>query len=561
MKTMIVTTFLVFMFFSGILPPFRAVESMDAEERYSTKAAIHLSRANILIREGKEKEAEKELRLAIKEDPDSEYLRIKLAEVLFQLEKHRDVIEILKSPDIQYVDVKSYLYLGLAHQYIGEDEEAIKVFDSIFELDSATAEDLIHVGKIFTYEEKYEQALRFYERAEEMLSKSADLHSLKGEVYIGLEEIEKAKGEYQEAVKIDPDRINSWLVLAQLAENEEKWEEALEYYGIILGLSSHPTTILESIMRVSGKLGDFSRAIVITRDLVEKSPENGLLWGLLGVLYYQVELLEEANGALEKAIEMGVDSFQLYLTLGRSLMELGRSEEAILNLEKAVLLGPDELIGWINLALAYFSINDYEKAMASIEKAQEIQPESNQALYLKGVVLSRMERHVEAIEPLEKAMVSAPENKEIIFSLAVAYERAEQRDKAEELLKKILLIDPEDSQAMNYLGYMWAERGEKLDEAEKLISRALEIEPENGYYIDSIAWVFYQRGDYERALREMLRSVELADDDPVIFEHLGDVYHKLDRSDDALEAWKKSLEIDPDNAGVKEKIESLQSVN
>ena len=46
-----------------------------------------------------------------------------------------------------------------------------------------------------------------------------------------------------------------------------------------------------------------------------------------------------------------------------------------------------------------------------------------------------------------------------------------------------------------------------------------------------------------------------------MFEHIGDVYHKLDQTGEAIAAWRKSLEMDPDNSGVKEKIESLQSAN
>ena len=557
MKTLTFALLLLFVPASGLPTPCRAAGS-GGGSGYAPEAAIHFSRADILLRQGKREEAEKELRMAVEEDPDSEYLRIKLAELLFQLEKYRDVIETLKKPEGGYRDVRRYLYLGLAYQYVGDGDRAEATFNSMLQLETATPEDLIHVGRIFGYEGKYEQALRFYDRAEEMLPENADLHALKGEAYIAMEEVEKAGQEYREAVRIEPDRINSWMVLAQLAESEEEWEEALRDYGVVLRLTPNPAPILEDIIRVAAKIGDFSKAIEITRRLVDENPDNGVLWGLLGVLDYQVESLEEANRALEKAIEMGVDSYQLYLTLGRSLMEMGKTDEAIQNLEKAISLEPDEPIGRINLALAYFSAGDYEKAMANVEKVEEVQAESNQASYLKGLILSRMERYIEAIEPLETAMAGAPENTEILFSLAIAYERTGQREQAVDLLQKILTIDPDDSQVLNYLGYMWAERGENLDEAEKLIARALEIEPENGYYIDSMAWVYYQRGDYQKALQEMLRSIELADDDPVIFEHLGDIFHKLDRLDEAREAWKRSLAIDPDNQDVKEKIRSIQ---
>ena len=69
---------------------------------------------------------------------------------------------------------------------------------------------------------------------------------------------------------------------------------------------------------------------------------------------------------------------------------------------------------------------------------------------------------------------------------------------------------------------MYAEKGVNLNEAVQLIEKALELEPKNGYYVDSLGWAFYQQGRYPEALRELKRAVELAKDDAVIFEHLGD---------------------------------------
>ena len=63
--------------------------------------------------------------------------------------------------------------------------------------------------------------------------------------------------------------------------------------------------------------------------------------------------------------------------------------------------------------------------------------------------------------------------------------------------ERAVAADPRNANALNYLGYTYAEMGVKLDEAEALIRRALEIEPNDGFYVDSLGWVYYQRGDYE----------------------------------------------------------------
>ena len=57
----------------------------------------------------------------------------------------------------------------------------------------------------------------------------------------------------------------------------------------------------------------------------------------------------------------------------------------------------------------------------------------------------------------------------------------------------------------------------------------------------------FKSGLFAEALTEMKRAVALAGDDPVLYEHLGDIYAKQRNLSDAREAWLHSLELDPSN--------------
>ena len=48
-------------------------------------------------------------------------------------------------------------------------------------------------------------------------------------------------------------------------------------------------------------------------------------------------------------------------------------------------------------------------------------------------------------------------------------------------------------------------------------------------------------------MTEIKRAVALVGDDPVIYEHLGEIYVKQQNLSDAREAWLHSLELDPSN--------------
>jgi Tfp pilus assembly protein PilF len=63
--------------------------------------------------------------------------------------------------------------------------------------------------------------------------------------------------------------------------------------------------------------------------------------------------------------------------------------------------------------------------------------------------------------------------------------------------------------------------------------------------VDSLGWVLYRRGQWETARRELERATVLPGgaDDPVVWDHLGDVLARLNQREQAATAWKKALAL------------------
>ncbi len=146
--------------------------------------------------------------------------------------------------------------------------------------------------------------------------------------------------------------------------------------------------------------------------------------------------------------------------------------------------------------------------------------------------------------------------------LAGIYSAQHESAKSEEQLEKLLATDKDDAGACNDLGYQWADQGKNLEKAEELIRKAIDLERiawkakhpgatdaaaadgDNAAYIDSLGWVLFKRGHAPEALKELERAAKLkGGDDPVIWEHLGDVYMSQGQQDQAKTAWQKALEL------------------
>ena len=117
-------------------------------------------------------------------------------------------------------------------------------------------------------------------------------------------------------------------------------------------------------------------------------------------------------------------------------------------------------------------------------------------------------------------------------------------------------IEPENSEALNALGYMYAEDGVHLDEAVRMVRQAIEIDPANGAYYDSLGWALYKKGMYAESL-VALQKAETFIEDEILYDHIGDVYKALNKYTQACRYWRKSLDLDPHQISVQQKIKGI----
>src|SRR6266568_587964 len=221
----------------------------------------------------------------------------------------------------------------------------------------------------------------------------------------------------------------------------------------------------------------------------------------------------EAEKALEAPLAAQPRDIRLLTTRASVLVRAGRHGDAITLLRRA--------------------ISDREHAGIETEL-----PELYAAL---ADGLARAGRPVEAIPVLRGALTSRPRDEELLFALGAAYERAGEMDLAAAQMRALLVVNPEHAEAMNFVGYSWAEQGVRLDEAEKLVRRALELRPRSGHILDSLGWVLLRRGEARRAVELLEQADALSGPDPTILEHLGDAYRATARPVDAALAYRRAL--------------------
>ncbi|MBN2037704.1 MAG: tetratricopeptide repeat protein, partial [Chitinispirillaceae bacterium] len=275
----------------------------------------------------------------------------------------------------------------------------------------------------------------------------------------------------------------------------------------------------------------------------------------LAILYYYDQRFARAESLLKTLLESAFDDEELHYYLGLVFAATKRADDARLQLEKAVALNPAFAEPWRELC--YLSIREgrYDDALAVAQRYVRKAPESTSSWRLKGYVLSMQKKYKQAIKTFTRALELDTADATTWFELGSSYERTGDISRAAAMFRKELSLRPDDPAASNYLGYMWAEKGMRLDSAEVLIRSALSKDPYNGAYLDSYAWIFFQKGSIEDAYAWIKESLARIANDPVVYEHLGDILQRKGDPLGARGAYHKSLEFNHDTPdSIRQKI-------
>jgi len=165
----------------------------------------------------------------------------------------------------------------------------------------------------------------------------------------------------------------------------------------------------------------------------------------------------------------------------------------------------------------------------------------------------------EAEKTLKEGLAAAPKSTDLRYRLGMLYDKTGRSDDGIREMEEILKDDPDNPEALNFIGYSWADRGIKLDEAEAMIKKALSLKPGDGFITDSLGWVYYRKNRIDEAVKYLKEAAAILPEDAAIVDHLGDAYAKSGRLKEALEQYQKALRLKPDMKGLKEKIEGLEA--
>ena len=513
----------------------------------------------LLEERGVEVDALEEYLQALRLDPGRPGIELRVSELSARLgESQRSLEYAGRVLEHDPGNARAFWLQGSALFSLGRPQESLKSLREAVAADSQQADYWRTLARVAELLDQVELVATGWRHA-------VELDDGDGEAWFQLAAVEARRGHFEaadsmlaEAMALNPVRPGALFLAGWIQDGLGHPAEAMGLYR--QHLEVHPgdqaaRRRLVSLLVGAGRHAEAYKEVGILRRAQPDDPDvigvEADLALRLGHVAQAGELLDQLTGTAP------ADPARVAQASG-ILVQRGREREAVVRAEDWARSHAADYRGSLLLAQVRSETGDTVGAEAAARRAVEMVPDSLAPRFVLGGLLQARGRFVAAesvwadLAHRGRAPVRAG------LQLAYCREQLGDVDGAVSAVRDVLAREPDNSSALNTLGYLFADHDRDLAEAEDLVRRALAQEPDNGAYLDSMGWVYYRLGRLAEARRDLERAVELTNGDPVVSEHLGDVYKDLSLIDLAREQYARSLRQDQGNARVRAKLSELR---
>src|SRR5215471_840327 len=316
----------------------------------------------------------------------------------------------------------------------------------------------------------------------------------------------------------------------------------------------------------------FSSAESAYRAAVTLKPHDARAFYGLGNVFVDQQRWDDAEDSYRKAFEYAATNPDVLTALSFVLVQprsgganAKRLSDAEYYATRATQLQPNNAVAFDRLGVAMVArgiINaDTE---AKFRHAVELDPKFVVAQVHLARVLRRLNRSAEA-EPIYKAAVEQAKDAPTLLLIADAMQSEGNWNDSEPVLRRALAMDPRNPGALFLLGRFLSASGKYAD-AEPVLKQAIEVSPKLFAARSILGRCYLGLERYDDAFRTYEQAVDVASEADrkqltgmFGFGGVGDGYMKAGRAKDAVRAYTRGLQIDPNNADLQAKLAAARA--
>lgn len=291
---------------------------------------------------------------------------------------------------------------------------------------------------------------------------------------------------------------------------------------------------------------------------------------LMGDLYSRHGNSAEAKKLWEKSLEINPNRFDAYRNMAHIAMEKEQFDLAVKLFKKALEIRPRASGVRCDIARALMDSGKYAEAITVVEEEIKVFPSSFTAHFQLAEAYGQLKEYDKARQYYEQTINLESKHSHAHYGLARIYTKMGQRDKAQEHLAAFRKLRSKVATAymarrigpIEDLGslragvvrtYLDAERlyrdSGNIATAEELLNKAYELEPDNPRCLERLAFLYYTTNRPVKALEYFEKVAQVDPNNPFSHINIGQVAARLKMFEKAERAFKKSIELAPNQAG------------
>lgn len=544
-----------------------------------------------------------EYRLAIENDPNSDYLNAALAELYARTGRIRDAV--LEAQDILKRDgnnLEAHRLLGriylrsLGDMQAGTQSQeilklAIEQYEQLVKLDPQSVEDHLLLGRLYRLnnellksEAEFKTAVKIQPDSEEAVTtlaylyneegdsshalqvlssipesaRSAKVYSALGYTYEQQKQYKEAIDSYRRSTELDHDNLDSVRGLAQNLMNDGQTEAALEQYKVIADADPSDAQTYMRIAEIDRRNGKFDQALEALKKANSVVPDS------LEV-QYNIAVIDEAQGKYDDAIAILNQLLQktehadgqysvaeknnravFVERLGTVYREANKQQQAIETFRQMLDLGDENAIrGYQQMVETYRDNRQWQQATDVALEAAKKFPDDRDLQMVSASQQADMGNADVAIERVKAMLKGTPEDRTVYIALAQMNSRVKNWSQAEADVAKAaeLATKQDDKDYVIFVQGSIYERQKKYDLAEEAFRKAIADDPKNAMALNYLGYMLADRGTrLEEALGYIRRAVALDPQNGAYLDSLGWAYYRLGNYDLAEENLRRASE-------------------
>jgi tetratricopeptide (TPR) repeat protein len=410
---------------------------------------------------------------------------------------------------------------------------------------SAGAVDAFLTGRIASAAGDLEAAAAAFERAVELEPTDPELRMELARAWANQAELDRANLHLQVAYDLG---VSEWRVaeVRSLAlERHGNFDESIDAFASA-NAEGAPESWFRAWFQLASRAGSGDGQILAAERFAQYHPDIARPYRLLAIALRDLgDMAGSAEQFGQAVVRSGAEPWDSEQRI-RLLIEMLDWPAALTATEDCVDRFRDHVMCRAVLAeLRYQSQEEStapgESVVQAIDELARMTGGNRGALATAGRALIELARPELATLYALQIQEQRPFNVTSLIQAAYIVSAVEDYDTADALMLRVLELDAANFEALNFVGYSWADRGVRLEEAEEFIRLALQLRPDDVNIEDSLAWVLYRQGRFPEALEIQTRVVERSNTNAVLLDHLGDIQWMAGLREEAAESWERAM--------------------